>query len=66
MLFVCYRCECVDDSDLAFIGGVVPEHPANQLCSLCMTGSWHDRFPHQPYDPKRDLVGNKPTGIGLG
>ncbi len=65
MLFVCFQCGCVDDVDIAYCGRLPPV-PDDQVCTLCKTGEWHGHFPHAPYNPEKDLVSNRPTGIGLG
>lgn len=63
--FVCNNCNCVDLVDLAF-AGPFPHNPADQLCTFCKTGTWHNQFPREPYLPEEDTVVNRPDGLGLG
>lgn len=64
--FVCDACNCIDLVELAFPDGLPIEEPEH-LCSLCQPdGTWHELFPRVVYDPDRDMVVNRPTGLGLG
>lgn len=62
--FVCSHCGCVDDIELAF-AGQFPLVAEKQLCTFCKTGTWHDMFLRVPYDPEKDNVVNRPTGLSL-
>ncbi len=64
VLFVCTRCHCVDAVDLAFTWSF-PTDPAQQICTQCRSGYWHDVFAKELYDPTRDNVVNKPTGLSI-
>lgn len=64
MLFVCHQCGCVDAVELTHPHGF-PSSAPEQLCAYCLTGSWHEVFLRVPYEPERDLVCNRPTGVGL-
>lgn len=63
-LFVCSRCNHVDDAELA-CAGPLPSDAAQQLCSKCKCGVWHDLFDYLPYDPAVDTVVNRPSGVAL-
>lgn len=63
-LFVCTRCNCVDLVEFAF-ATALPSEAERQLCTMCKTGTWHNRFEYSPYRPEEDLVVNRPTGIAL-
>lgn len=65
-LFVCSQCNCVDIVELAFEDGQLPADSFRQQCSVCATDAWHGQFPHQPYDPEKDLVCNRENNIALG
>lgn len=67
MFFVCYKCGCVDAVDVAFRGqaATFPATQEQQLCTQCQTGSWHGLFLKLPYDPERDNVVNRATGISV-
>lgn len=64
-LFVCNACDCVDQIGLAYPSGRLPTTPLLQQCSQCQTGTWHNLFPKEKYQPGIDHVSNRPTGIGL-
>lgn len=64
-LFACSQCNCVDAVDLAFVGDLPPDR-AQQKCTFCKTGTWHNQFPREPYDPDQDHVCNRETGLALG
>lgn len=64
LLFVCNRCNHVDDIELAS-AGPLPADPAQQLCTMCKCGQWHGLFEYLPYDPDTDQVANRPNGLGL-
>jgi len=63
-LFVCCKCNTVDTTVEAYLGRQFDL--ANMQCTKCQTGVWHNYFPMLPYNPDKDNVINKPTGIGLG
>lgn len=77
MIFVCEKCNCIDELDLV-LSGPRPEPGYKLLCSSCLpvgvaqgglragTGEWHGKFPRQEYDPTQDLVINRPSPLGLG
>lgn len=60
-LFVCEVCEHVDDQEL-----VPAENRTDCKCTVCLGLLWHGHFDRVKYDPERDFVINRPTGIGLG
>lgn len=67
-LFVCDSCQHVDSLSLAY-----PDNPTAKgaqllryTCTRCQGKPWHNLFPYKCYDPEKDLVVNRPTGIGLG
>ena len=61
-LFVCETCNAVDALEFAY----PKANPSGPLqCTLCQTGQWHGLLTYRPYDPSKDLVVNRPTGIGL-
>lgn len=62
--FVCTKCNCVDHVELAH-GGKLPKNPIAQLCTECGSGHWHGYFPKETYDPAKDNVVNRPTGLSL-
>jgi hypothetical protein len=64
-IFVCSQCNCVDAVELAFVGDL-PSDQALQKCTFCKTGTWHNYFSREPYDPEHDPVCNRPTGVALG
>lgn len=64
LLFVCSQCGCVDAVESAF-RGAFPLESRKQRCTECQTGSWHGQFEKQPYDPDRDNVINRGTGISV-
>lgn len=61
-LFTCDRCDTVDSSEL------IPQQQTTspKLCTICLGLPWHNQFPQRAYNPKVDLVNNRPSGIGLG
>lgn len=62
--FVCTRCVHVDDVDLAH-SGQLPADPEKQLCTFCKTGTWHGLFEYLEYNPEKDMVINRPSGLSL-
>ena len=56
--YVCESCGCVDLVELL-------PNPGEHICSECRTGTWHGLFPKRPYNPRIDLVVNRPSGVGL-
>ncbi len=67
-MFVCEMCGDVDAIELAFHDGYIKDRgqSVRYLCSECSCGHWHGVFPKEAYDPSRDLVVNRPNGLGLG
>lgn len=63
-LFACETCSVVDSSELV---ANLRKGSAMQpwLCTVCLGHKWHGVFPRAVYDPKQDVVFNKPSGIGL-
>lgn len=62
-LFVCDNCGCVDETIIAK-PDTTPGKP--MLCSGCQPNSvWHGHFEQLKYDPEKDHVINRNTGIGL-
>lgn len=64
--FACTRCDSVDLINIAFLDDRLPAQPERQLCTQCQTGQWHGLFEKERYHPERDLVANRPSGLGLG
>lgn len=63
--FVCNTCGCVDALEFAYPS--LPMISQDSLeCTQCLTGTWHGHFPKRPYDPSKDVVINRASGIGLG
>lgn len=67
-IFVCDCCDHVDALELAY-----PDNPTvkgvqllRYECTRCQGRPWHRLFPYRYYRPDRDLVVNRPTGIGFG
>ncbi len=75
-LFVCEKCNSIDELDLVIATDAVK--PGTQLlCSACLptvakdglkagTGQWHGLFPRRAFDPKEDIVVNRPNGLSVG
>lgn len=64
--FVCAYCNHVDEVDLCHKHNAsIPTH-ADWMCTKCADKPWHNFFPYREYDPERDLVVNRPSGIGFG
>lgn len=60
--FVCECCGCIDQLEFAYPDGNVRD-PLK--CTECLTGTWHAFYPRRQYDPAKDLVINRESGIGL-
>lgn len=45
-LFVCSRCNCVENTALGEFWCA-----ETARCSACASGTWHGRFPRKMYDP---------------
>lgn len=65
-LYVCDKCGNVDVVEIAYpnLPGSLPL-TVPTLCTQCQGKPWHNLFPLRAYDPKQDLVINRPTGVGL-
>lgn len=63
-LFVCDKCNTVDTTVAAYPSGNF--NLAAMKCTKCQTGVWHNYFPAIPYNPQKDNVCNRATGVGLG
>lgn len=61
--FACDTCEGIDHLEFAYPQGV----PTNGVytCTQCQTGSWHGLTSQRQYNPKVDLVINRPNNLGL-
>lgn len=63
-LFACSTCHCVDSVELAY-ADALPADVRQHQCTYCKTGTWHERFPREPYNPDLDNVVNRPTGLSV-
>lgn len=59
-LFICRQCLCVDNTALAkgFWGKINEEGQVvrDKRCTECQTGTWHNKFPKELYDPIKHQV----------
>lgn len=56
-LFICSECGAVDNSAT----GKFWRHEDAPLCAECSTGTWHGKFPKEPWDG-HTKVRNPPVG----
>ena len=61
-LFVCDTCNTVDSLEFAYPHS---SPSGSYQCTQCQTGTWHNLLTQRAYDPSKDLVVNRPSGIGL-
>ncbi|QVD49115.1 hypothetical protein LUCX_45 [Xanthomonas phage vB_XciM_LucasX] len=61
--FVCDTCGTVDRLEFAYPDGKLPT--GEFKCTQCQTGTWHHLTTKRAYDPSKDLVVNRPSGLGL-
>lgn len=65
-LFVCSGCESIENTalskgpggwyDIAAMRARNGAPRTTALCSACITGTWHDRFPRTTYNPLTDAA----------
>lgn len=67
LLYACDTCSTLDDLTLVYgiTSAQVIKLPYALLCSACKTGHWHNEFERTVYDPEKDIVINRESGIGL-
>ena len=50
-LFVCEKCECIENTALGHYWG-----QDKKLCSECGRGKWHGRFEKRKFDTTKDKI----------
>lgn len=62
-MFVCDKCDNLDAIEFAYPDGFTPGSPYE--CTQCQTGQWHGLLTQRQYNPAKDMVVNRPSGVGM-